>query len=382
MDEMSEPPERLPSDAYSRRRYSTALIWLVFLLIPLQAALASHDRSPAKVAVVAATVAFVSVYVWLILFRRGRRFSALEAGAIVAFILSIAASLTVFDRPDWAVLFIFVAGAAASLTVKPVTYYAVVVDVCACALCILLGGGNTGTLIGYTTSAAGVGMLMLVVSDLRTINQELHAARSELARLAVARERERFARDLHDLLGHSLSVISLKAELAGRLLPDRAGEAAGHVAEIETVARGALTEVREAVSGYRQPTLDGELAGARMALSAAGIRAVFQRPDVRLDPGVEAVLAWAVREGATNVLRHSGATTCTVKLVPGLQSTELLVIDDGAGKSNGAAGAGGGHGLAGLAERVQRLHGLVEAGVLGEGGFRLRVSVPTVALDG
>ncbi len=118
---------------------------------------------------------------------------------------------------------------------------------------------------------------MLVMSDLRLRNQQLSQARAELAQMAVAQERERFARDLHDLLGHSLSVIALKAELAGRMLPPdarpRARDAAAtEVAELEQVARTALGEVRDAVSGYRQPTLDGELAGARMALSAAGHR--------------------------------------------------------------------------------------------------------------
>ena len=119
------------------------------------------------------------------------------------------------------------------------------------------------------------------------------------------RERERFARDLHDLLGHSLSVIALKAELAGRLLDDGPHDAANEIAELEQVARTALGEVRDAVSGYRQPTLDRELAGARMALSAAGIEADVHEAHVPLDPPVEAVLAWAVREGATNVIRHS-----------------------------------------------------------------------------
>ena len=110
--------------------------------------------------------------------------------------------------------------------------------------------------------------------DLRNRNQELQEARAELALSAVARERERFARDLHDLLGHSLSVIALKAELAGRLLPERPEQAAREVGEVEDVARAALVEVRQAVSGYRRPTLEGELTGARMALSAAGIEAV------------------------------------------------------------------------------------------------------------
>ena len=203
----------------------------------------------------------------------------------------------------------------------------------------------------------------------------------------MAAERERFARDLHDLLGHSLSVIAIKAELAGRLLPDRQGEAAAEVADVEQVARQALREVRQAVSGYRRPTLEGELEGARTALSAAGIDADFERSPVSLDPEIEAVLAWTVREGATNVIRHSGARHCRVKVRAGLADAAVEVLDDGAGPAgtdglpDGAALNGrAGNGIAGLAERAERLRGRIEAGRLPEGaGFRLAVSVPTVA---
>ena len=170
-------------------------------------------------------------------------------------------------------------------------------------------------------------------------------------------------------------MITLKAELAGRLLPKRGGEAAGHVAEIEQVARGALAEVREAVSGYRQPTLDGELAGARMALAAAGIEAEVVRPSVVLDPNVEALLAWAVREGATNVIRHSGARHCSVRITAGLDGAGVEVLDDGRAVAAGGNGHGG-HGLAGLKQRVERMRGRVEAGPRSEGGFRLAVQVP------
>jgi two-component system sensor histidine kinase DesK len=223
--------------------------------------------------------------------------------------------------------------------------------------------------------------------------------------MAVAQERERFARDLHDLLGHSLSVIALKAELAGRMLGDRrdagAGEpdvlerAATEVRELEQVARTALGEVREAVSGYRQPTLAGELAGARMALSAAGIDADVQETRFPLEPAVEAVLAWTVREGATNVIRHSGAHHCTLRITASLTDAEVEVIDDGIGDSgrvsagtasarNGSAvaerfgqGTGtAGHGLAGLAERARLLNGVLEAGALADGGYRLAVTLP------
>ncbi len=155
---------------------------------------------------------------------------------------------------------------------------------------------------------------------------------------------------------------------------------------MEAVARQALGEVRLAVSGYRQPTLDGELAGARMALSAAGIAAEVERPEVALEPEVEAVLAWAVREGATNVIRHSGARRCTVRVAAGLTDASVEVIDDGRGAGAAMNGAGNGHGgnghggngLAGLGERAQALRGRVEpgAGPAG-GGFRLAVHVPS-----
>jgi two-component system, NarL family, sensor histidine kinase DesK len=146
--------------------------------------------------------------------------------------------------------------------------------------------------------------------------------------------------------------------------------------EVETVARQALREVRQAVSGYHQPTLDGELAGARMALSTAGIEADVERAAVTFAPEVEAVLAWAVREGATNVIRHSHARRCTLRISAHLGSAAVEVVDDGPG---GLAGGGGGHGLAGLAERAQALRGDVEAGPAAAGGFRLAVSVPVTA---
>jgi two-component system sensor histidine kinase DesK len=151
------------------------------------------------------------------------------------------------------------------------------------------------------------------------------------------------------------------------------------VSEIEQVARGALTEVREAVSGYRQPTLDDEIAGAKMALSAAGIEAQIERPAVTFDPAIEALLAWTVREGATNVIRHSGAGRCSVKVIAGLGEAAVEVVDDGQGRADAAANGHDGHGLEGLRERVVRLHGQIEAGAGTAGGYRLAVRVPVAA---
>jgi two-component system sensor histidine kinase DesK len=307
------------------------------------------------------------VFTWLDLERRWR------AWVLSGLLAALAIALTALDRASWGYLFSYVAAIMALTVPAGWSFASVVVTAAVSAAATALGGGSSGTALGYAISTVGVGLLLTLMRDLRSRNQELTEARAELARTAVAAERERFARDLHDLLGHSLSVIAIKAELAGRLLPDRVDDARAEVRDVEQVARQALSEVREAVSGYRQPTLAGEMEGARIALSAAGIIAEFERSPVTLDPDVEAVLAWAVREGATNVIRHSGASRCQVRVLAGLADAEVEVVDDG----GGCAGAnGGGNGLSGLRERAERLRGRIDARALPDGGFRLSVTIP------
>jgi two-component system sensor histidine kinase DesK len=298
-------------------------------------------------------------------------------------LIALALALTIGDRPGWGFLFSYCAACVALLWPADTGFQAIVVLTLVAGGACVVGGGSAGEGFGYGASTIGVGLLMVLLRDLRTRNDELNEARAELADVAVAHERERFARDLHDLLGHSLSVIALKAELAGKLIAERPGEAAVEVREVEAVARQALGEVRDAVSGYRRPTLEGELAGARMALTAAGIDSEVEPAQAPVAPEVEAVLAWAVREGATNVIRHSGARRCSVRVRTGLADVAVEVIDDGRG-ANGRHGAGdhrdareGGNGLLGLAERAADMSGSVESGTLADGsGFRLRVSIP------
>ena len=168
-------------------------------------------------------------------------------------------------------------------------------------------------MIGVT--AATISLTLFALARLGRANQELQAARRELARLAVAEERARIARDLHDTLGHSLSVIALKSELARRVLPDDPERAAAEIGDVERVAREALASVRDTVSGYRQPTLAMELAGAREALTAAGIDGDVEPAPDGLPREVDAVLGWAVREGVTNVLRHSDAARAHIRVI-------------------------------------------------------------------
>jgi two-component system sensor histidine kinase DesK len=371
------PPPEDPWHAgrpLSRSRAMISLVWLGFIVAPLIDAIGHGGHGTSYALTIAAAAIFAACYVWLVFIwiddrRRWR------AWVLAALLAALAIGLTVLSRSSWGYLFSYVAACTALVVPSGWSFPAVLVIAAGSMAATALGGGNAGAATGYAISAVGVGLLLSLMRDLRTRNQELTEARAELARTAVAAERERFARDLHDLLGHTLSVITIKAELAGRLLPDRVDEAHGEIRDVEQVARQALCEVREAVSGYRKPTLEGELKGARVALSAAGIIAEVERSEMMLDPEVEAVLAWAVREGATNVIRHSGASRCQVRVRAGLANAEVEVVDDG----GGCAGFSGGNGLIGLRERAERLRGRIDAGALPNGGFRLSVCVPMSA---
>ncbi|MGW5688806.1 sensor histidine kinase [Nonomuraea sp. NPDC003754] len=214
--------------------------------------------------------------------------------------------------------------------------------------------------------------------------EELRETRRELARMAVVEERNRIARDLHDLVGHSLSVVAVKTELARRLVPLDAGRADAELADVDSVVRRALAEVRQAVTNYKQPTLAAEISGAVSAARSAGIECTVSVPDSwDLPVPVEGLLAWAVREAVTNVLRHSRARTCAITLTLEPRRAAVEVRDDGAGPTRTAPGDGGrpaaGNGLAGLSERAAALDGELSVGRRPEGGFRLRVAVPLEA---
>jgi two-component system, NarL family, sensor histidine kinase DesK len=218
---------------------------------------------------------------------------------------------------------------------------------------------------------------------------KLNEARAELARTAVAEERLRISRDLHDLLGHSLSLIALKSELAGRMIESDPQRAAREIAELEAVARHSLAEVRQAVTGYRQPSLAAELAAARRMLASAGIDCRVDAPGTyALPPEADALLAWTVREASTNIVRHSGARHAGITVTVTGASASAELTDDGVGPAVTRPGAAGGlrapgSGLAGLAERAARLGGTLLAGAGENGGFRVRVTVPlTVAGPG
>jgi two-component system sensor histidine kinase DesK len=219
-----------------------------------------------------------------------------------------------------------------------------------------------------------VGCSASAVRRLVTTTAELQAAHEELAQLAVAEERLRFARDLHDLLGHTLSLIVLKSELARELTVVAPGRVASEIGDVERAAREALREVRAVVAGYRQPTLAGELAGARQLLAAAGIEVRIEHASGELPLALDTTLAWAVREGITNVIHHSRARCCHIRTARLGDEALIEIIDDGSGMPG--CSTMGGSGLAGLRERIGAHGGRIVTGSQQPSGYRLSVTLP------
>jgi len=373
------------------------LIWLLFLYYPLLSLFGTHATAMQVVLTLAGAALFTALYLWLALplpfgseapTRLVPRTHAkpLVLAAVLAADITL---LTLFASLDWLWFFIFASIAlGARLPVRP----AVVAVAAVTTLTVAVGVGPFGWVYALRIAlpVGVVGLGMIGVGQLVRTIRALRAARQELARLAVAEERLRFARDLHDLLGQSLSTITLKNELARSLVPTQPERAVQELGDAIGLARAALREVREAVTGYRQPTLASELRNAQELLRAAGIACqveAWPSADVNLPLSTEAVLAWAIREGATNVVRYSGARTCSIALRREGEAVVLTVTDDGCGRGSASAPSAyqssgrAGTGLRGLAERAAQIHGDIEAGPGEPTGFRLRVRVPLVAQE-
>jgi two-component system sensor histidine kinase DesK len=211
---------------------------------------------------------------------------------------------------------------------------------------------------------------------------DLDAARTEMAELAVGRERLRMSRDVHDLLGQTLSAVSLKGDLALRLLPTDPTAARAEIESLTDVARGALRDVRAVVRDQHVVSLPAEVEAATVLLDAAGVESRIDVDLPELAWPVEEVLAWAVREGSTNLLRHSDATTCSIVAAGEDGTVQLEIVNDGLrasepdAASSSAPSDGSGTGLAGLAARARAASGTMSAGQTPDGRFRLLVAVP------
>ncbi len=385
------PQEVVASSGISIRIWrSYAQAWLLCLLFPI-VFLIQTPLAPLRLLIaVAGLIIFVVIYTWFMwphplnsvvrAQSESHTLAILFAGLVV---LALSLSLTYGSAFLW--LFVGVSAVAGvALSVRNAIVTVMILTLLTLGVSVWINEGVAGTdwlyVIPLVLLVRGLGLDTAVLVRLSSALRELHAARNELARQAVMEERLRLARDLHDLLGHTLSLIVLKSELAGRLIDKDAERAAQEIHEVESAARQALREVREAVAGYRQPTLHTELEGARQMMEAAGISCTIENNSKALPPSIDAVLAWTVREGVTNVIRHSCARRCAIQ-VGGLNgSASVEVINDGYREwKHGPTSTKGGSGLSGLTERVAAQGGQIEAGPLlsdNNSIFRLWVELP------
>ncbi len=336
-----------PRDPWERFGWLMWSGWLLFLAFPLTAALAAEAAWTSRALTVLLVLAFAAAYVWEVLrLTRGAQADLpLAEPVLVLLLLAVIALATVPVIGYGALSFVpFLQSFGVFALPRPACwiYATIVLLVTAVGVLTLLGLDELTLvlILAGVTAAAVAG---------RLLSEYTEAYDSAVRGQDVAEERERVARDVHDVLGHSLTVLSIKAELAGRLLDVDPDRARAELDDITRLSREALGEVRATVGGLRAARLDDEVAAARRALTDRGIRADLP-DDVRVaDPRYRPVMGWVLREAVTNVVRHSGARRCAVHL----EEQALVVHDDGCGLEGSAEG----NGLRGLRERVEQAGG-------------------------
>lgn len=347
------------------------LVYLVFVFLPLL----FWSEAPALSwwGSAAAALAFVPLY--FAFFRwRGRRQQAL----IVAVALLGYAVILINAGGNTFIIYA-IAMVATALPVRQAVLSALLMLVLMAAL--FLWRLPLPYALAYTAMVAVIGgpvfMGVLLARGRARRNAELRLTQDEVARLAALAERERIGRDLHDLLGHTLSLVAIKSELAGRLVDHDPDAAKRQIGEVETVARQALAQVREAVVGIRATGLQAELAATRLALLSADVHLDQRLAPVDLPPPLESALAMALREATTNVLRHARASRVEVELLQADGELQLVISDDGRGGDLRP-----GNGLAGMRERIAAVGGRLDIDSPAGGGTRLQITLPRAALEG
>ena len=342
-------------------------IWLVFLADSFVSVVQADTSWQLRSLALGGLLAFCVAYVFIVPLMMAPRVSKRSRRLFVLWAFCVASSILPITGQSGLSVYVFVAVIAIML-LETREALAVVAFLLLLAplLQVVVDSWQNSLWIDLpiaTASAAVFGLASVIKR-----NRSLAEAHLELKALAVEQERARFARDLHDLLGHSLTVITVKSELARRVMDSDPQRAAAEVADIERLSREALADVRATVAGYRGVTLAAEISSARAALDAAGVvadlpGAVDEVPGERRE-----LFGWVLREGVTNVIRHSDAQR--VRVAVSARSVEI--VDDGHPGPNGHEGSG----LTGLRERLDQVGGRLDAGPVEDGGFRLYAEVP------
>ncbi|KQU02547.1 hypothetical protein ASG56_16475 [Rhodococcus sp. Leaf7] len=374
-----EPREVNPDDSEGtrlrdavRRGWVFSAVWLIYLIYPVRA-VAGYDGPVAwKVAAALSLIAFAAVFLGGFRDFRGRLHASEDvqvprqwAVVVTMMLLLVPAAPAAGDSVLTGCVFVAVLAVMtlprrSALVVLAANFVAVE------GLPRIVPSWAPDDSAGFTLGVAA--FAAWGISQLVARNIQLNEARRRLSDMAVIEERERVARDVHDILGHSLTVITVKAELAGRLLELDPARAAAEIADVESLSRAALADVRSTVGGLRHLRLETELRGVRSAVEAAGMVVHIEGSAAGVDEDCRELFAWAMREAVTNVVRHSKGTECRIRLEP----RRITVTDNGVGPQGKSTGTG----LRGLSDRADALGATVRAARGSDGGFVLTVTAP------
>jgi len=407
--------EQLTPGTGSPLRWIFSSIWLVYLIQPIRDLFGHHHGALYTAGGLVIAIAFCAIYAPVIADVDRHPVSARYGLGVIVVLSAVACAIY---GQDWLALWIYVS-AATGQVVAAGPWERKVTFLCVLGVCVLysifswITHVTAGNYLGLLLPILLIGWAMMGFRLQILLMRQLAQARDTVAKLAANEERLRLARDMHDLTGQSLSMITLKAELAAKRLarlPQNQERDAimTELGDISQVSRQTLHDIREAVSGYRRPTLAIEVITARTALEAAGI-GLDDDPQLitcsgSFDPEAEAALAWCLREAVTNVLRHSGASLCRLRMTESNGEYSLEIRDDGQGFTGTGTGSstgtgtgsstGNGSGLRNMSERLSAVGGRMvlspvrSAGsgpmelarplqlALGSRGFRLTATVP------
>jgi two-component system sensor histidine kinase DesK len=359
--ERQEIARRLMTGSVNRRWFD--FIWIVWSLFFFIEPIERHERHFWIIFLIFYAI-FIALYCGIVLSR-----TKIQVYLSFASMAILAVCFFPFVNSALSAL-IFVA-AFAPFTIESVSTVLVVLGaVCSIAITEGLLFHVTPWTWGMTAAISLiVGIPNLFTAQKVRANTKLNSAYEEIEHLAQIAERERIARDLHDVLGHTLSVVVLKSELAGRLMESDPARARAEIRDVEQTARKALGEVREAIRGYRSEGLAAEMERARQTLEVAGVTLICESKPPSLSPAEETVLSLAVREAVTNIVRHSHASRCTMRFTTENGRAILTVEDDGRGNIRQE-----GNGLRGMRERIESLGGRFH--IDDQQGTRLNIEIP------